>query len=116
MSNKSWIDICSVDDLEPNGGVSALVGDLQIALFTLADGQVFALDNYDPFSRAMVLSRGIIGDIKGTAIVASPIYKQYFCLKTGQCLDDQDVMVRSWPVKIENQRVLLKTEQQKIAA
>jgi nitrite reductase (NADH) large subunit len=40
-----------------------------------SDGNVFAINNYDPFSHINVLSRGLIGDIKGVFMVLSPIYK-----------------------------------------
>jgi nitrite reductase (NADH) small subunit len=47
-----------------------------------------------------VLSRGIVGDREGRATVASPIYKQVFELATGLCLDDPDVMVPTYPVRV----------------
>jgi len=49
---------------------------------------VFAIGNYDPASDANVLSRGIVGDIGGEIVVASPIYKQHFSLITGRCLEE----------------------------
>ena len=51
------------------------------------------MGNLDPFSRANVLSRGIVGDLKGELVVASPVYKQHFSLRTGQCVEDPDVRV-----------------------
>jgi len=61
---------------------------------------VFAIDNYDPFSQAYVLSRGIVGDRQGIPKVASPIYKHNFNLITGECLDDDRIRVRTFPVKV----------------
>ena len=49
---------------------------------------LYAIDNHDPFSQANVLSRGIVGDLKGRDVVASPIYKHHFDLNTGECLED----------------------------
>ncbi len=101
-----WIDVCSIDDLQPDAGVCALVNDKQIAIFYMAEDQaVYALDNYDPFGRAYVLSRGMIGDIQGEPMVASPLYKQHFSLKSGICLDDPSVSVATYPVRIHNGRV-----------
>ena len=37
---------------------------------------------------AVLQARGIVGDIKGVAVVASPVYKQHFSLKSGHCLED----------------------------
>ena len=42
--------------------------------------QVYALDNFDPHSGANVLSRGIVGDLSGELVVASPVYKHHFSL------------------------------------
>ena len=74
-----WTDICALEDIYPNTGVCALVNEEQIAIYRVViDGEdkVYALNNYDPFSKANVLSRGILGDRKGVVKVASPIYKK----------------------------------------
>ena len=52
------------------------------------------------FSGANVLARGIVGDKGGIPIVASPIYKQVFDLRSGQCLDDESVQIASYPVRL----------------
>lgn len=83
----------------PNTGVCALVGGRQVAVFRLDDGSVYAIDNFDPFSRASVLSRGIVGDLKGELVVASPVYKQHFSLLSGQCLEDPNVKIPVYRVK-----------------
>jgi len=101
MTMTDWIKVCALDDIVPNSGVCALAGGRQIAVFHLDDGSVHALANHDPFSKANVLSRGIVGDIKGEAVVASPVYKQHFSLKTGQCLEDEAVKVETYPVRID---------------
>jgi nitrite reductase (NADH) small subunit len=103
-----WLDVCSLSDLQPNTGVCALIAGEQVAIFrveTRSGTQVYALSNYDPFSKAYVLSRGIIGDRAGILKVVSPIYKQNFNLATGQCLDDETVIIPSYPVRIEGDRV-----------
>jgi nitrite reductase (NADH) small subunit len=92
--------ICRLDDIVPYTGVCALVGSRQIAVFRLGDDELHAIDNYDPFSRANVLSRGIVGDIKGEVVVASPVYKQHFRLISGQCVEDPAVSVSVFPVRL----------------
>ncbi len=52
-----------------------------------------------------MLSRGIVGDQGGVPKIASPIYKQSFDLRTGQCLDDAGVRVRVYPVRVRAGRV-----------
>ncbi len=97
----SWITVCEFDDLIPDVGARALVGDHQVALFRLSRSDaVYAIDAFDPFSNAAVLSRGIVGDVKGKVVVASPIYKQHFDLATGCCLEDESVAVRTFPVRV----------------
>jgi nitrite reductase (NADH) small subunit len=88
----TWIDVCPLDRLVAGRGVCALVAGVQVAIFLL-DDEVFALSNYDPFSRAFVLSRGIVGSRGDRLKVASPIFKQSFDLRTGECLDDNSVSV-----------------------
>lgn len=99
--------ICSLNDLIPELGVSALINGEQVAIFRLKDNRVYAIANYDPFSQANVLSRGLTCDLKGKTCVASPIYKQHFDLLTGQCLEDDAVSIKIYPVKIEGEAVLV---------
>lgn len=102
-----WIDVCSVDDLQPDSGVCALVEGEQVAIFWMPDpdATVYAIGNYDPFGKANVLSRGLIGDINGQPVVASPLYKQHFNLQTGICLEDETVKIPVYAIRIENSRV-----------
>ena len=101
MDAATWSPVCAFDELMPDVGVRALVGEDQVAVFRLSrTDDVFAIDAFDPFSRAPVLSRGIVGDLKGRLVVASPIYKQHFDLKTGACLEDDAVAVRTFPARV----------------
>jgi len=108
-ASQHWIDLCALADLPPNAGLAARVGDTQIALFHLPDSdeKVFALANFDPKGHANVLARGILGDIKGERVVASPLYKQHYRLTDGQCLEDEGVQVPVWTTRIEGGRVLV---------
>ncbi|PLA74965.1 nitrite reductase (NAD(P)H) small subunit [Hydrogenovibrio sp. SC-1] len=99
--------VCQVSDLVSNSGVAALIESQQVALFYVED-EVFALSNYDPVGQANVLSRGMVGDLKGELMVASPLQKQHYSLKTGICLDDETVSISKFETKIENQSVWVK--------
>jgi nitrite reductase (NADH) small subunit len=102
----AWHDVCAVADIPADSGVAALVDDRQIALVHVGDGElVYALSNYDPFSEAFVIARGIVGDRAGRPKIASPIYKQSFDLETGACLDDAAVRLPTYPVRIRDGRV-----------
>lgn len=107
MAMAEWTKVCALDDIVPNSGVCALAGSRQVAVFRLDDGSLYALSNHDPFSKANVLSRGIVGDIKGEAVVASPVYKQHFSLKSGQCLEDESVKIETYTVRVDNGTVFV---------
>lgn len=102
----SWTSVCDVAALTPNRGAAALVGSRQVALFLIEPGaELVALDNVDPFSGAAVLSRGIVGSAEETITVASPVYKQRFDVRSGRCIDDPEVAVATYPVRVVGGRV-----------
>lgn len=104
-----WVDVCHVDDIVPGTGAAALVDDEQIAIIRPGSGtRVYALSNFDPFSKAFVISRGIVGDRNGVLKIASPVYKQNFCLQTGRCLDDESVTIPSYETRVVDGRVHVK--------
>ena len=100
----SWIDVCPFNWLISGRGVCALVAGQQVAIFRV-DDEVFALSNFDPFSAAFVLSRGIVGSKGDRLKVASPIYKQSFDLRTGESLDVPGVSVPVFGVRVVDGRV-----------
>ena len=100
-----WSDVCAVDDILPDSGAPALLAGRQIAIVRLGTGRIFALSNYDPFSEAFVIARGIVGDRAGCPKIASPIYKQNFDLRTGVCLDDPSVTLPTYPVRVRDGRI-----------
>ena len=101
-----WLDVCALDDITPDTGVAALLGGRQIAIVRVGDGdQVYAVDNFDPFSHAFVIARGIVGDRGGIPKIASPIFKQNFDLRTGQCLDDPAVRLTAYAVRVADGRI-----------
>lgn len=107
--DRAWEDVCALEEIAANTGVCALVGGRQIAIVR-AGAEVYAIGNFDPFSKAFVLSRGIVGDRNGVPKIASPIYKQSFDLRTGRCLDDAAVRVPTYEVRVERGRVLVHPE------
>jgi len=103
---EEWVAVCPVADLLVDEGQCALVKGRQVALFRLSGcEEIYALDNHDPFSEANVISRGIVGDIKGRVVVASPVYKQHFELGSGKCLEDETVALTRYPVRVVNGQV-----------
>ena len=102
----AWVDVCALEDIWPSSGAAALVAGKQIALVRVGDAAtVYAISNFDPFSEAFVIARGIVGDRGGRPKIASPIFKQSFDLETGVCLDDPQVVLATYPVRIRDGRV-----------
>jgi nitrite reductase (NADH) small subunit len=100
-----WVDVCEVDAVVPGTGVAALIAGEQIAIVRTHDDKFYALSNFDPFSRAFVLARGIVGEHAGIAKIASPVYKQCFALETGQCIDDPSIRVAAYALRLREGRV-----------
>ncbi|MGI1845810.1 nitrite reductase small subunit NirD [Rhodococcus sp. SJ] len=96
-----WTSACPLSHLIPGRGVAVLLrGGEQAALFLLDDGTLRAVGNFDPFGRAAVMSRGIVGDRSGEPTVASPLLKQVFSLDDGRCLDDPSVRLPVYDVRV----------------
>lgn len=105
----AWQPLCRSRDLVANSGVVAWHAGAQIALFHLPDSeageQLFAVENRDPKSGANVIGRGLIGQIKGDLVIASPLYKQHFRLRDGTCLEYPEQRLRVWPVRLNGDTV-----------
>jgi len=82
----TWHPVCELADLEPEWGEAALVLGEQVALYRLWDDSVCAVANRDPATGSFVMARGIVGSRAGRPTVASPLHKQVYDLRTGQCL------------------------------
>jgi nitrite reductase (NADH) small subunit len=107
-TSAAWIDVCAYEDVPRGAAIAALIGTEQIALIRTRDGTVYAISNYDPFSKTFVLARGIVGDKGGIPKLASPMYKQSFDLRTGACFDDTSVRVPVYPVRVACGRILVR--------
>ncbi|MFE5808720.1 nitrite reductase small subunit NirD [Streptomyces sp. NPDC056491] len=97
---QGWLTVCELSSLTPGRGVAALLPDgSQAAVFVDRAGRPYAIGNQDPFTGAHVLSRGLVGTVGGRPFVASPLLKQRFDLESGRCLDDEEMAVRTYPVR-----------------
>lgn len=104
----AWIEVCTMRELPAERSVAALVLGEQLALIRTHDDAVYAVQQRDPYSGAMVLSRGLVGTRGERAILVSPMYKQVFALDTGECLDalgKEPISLRTWPVRLADGRV-----------
>jgi nitrite reductase (NADH) large subunit len=105
MNDRSrWTHVCALDDILADTGVCARVAAHQVAIFLVRDA-VHAIGNYDPASGVNVLARGIVGDLGGEIVVASPIYKQHYSLISGRCLEDADLSVPVFMTRVVSGQV-----------
>ena len=109
LETVTWRALCSRQDLVAHSGVVAWLDGEQVALFHLPEtetgDQVFAIANKDPKSGANVIGRGIVGQLKGDLVIASPLYKQHFRLADGTCLEYPEQRLRVWPVRLNGDAV-----------
>ena len=93
-----WHEVCRSAALWPERGSVALLRGQVIAVFRTRDDELYAVSNIDPCTGASVMSRGIIGDRGGEPTIASPLHKQVFSLRTGECMDE-DAALPTFPVR-----------------
>ena len=107
LTATTWSAVCNVDDIVPNTGICALVNDRHVAIFSVDDGseRLYAIDNIDPNTQASVLARGLVGNLGERIVVASPIFKHHFDLRSGECLEAPENSVNAYPVRVENRTV-----------
>ncbi|WP_375002310.1 nitrite reductase small subunit NirD [Aeromicrobium sp. CTD01-1L150] len=95
------VPVCRLADLHPDRGVAALVDRCQVAIFLLSGTrEVLAVSHRDPFTGANVIARGLVGSRNDVPTVTSPLHKQVFDLRTGRCLDEPEVSLQTWPVRV----------------
>lgn len=96
----SWYPVCPFVRLPVERAVCVLVGGEQVAIVRTRDDRLFAVDNLDPVSGAMVMSRGIVGSRGDVDVLVSPMHKQAYALETGECLDLPDVWLAVHDVRV----------------
>lgn len=103
-----WFKAASVKDFPKDGGACVKYKDKQIAVFNFERlNKWYACQNVCPHKMEMVLSRGMIGDDKGTPKVACPLHKKTFSLENGENLNGDISPIATYPVKIEGELVYI---------
>jgi nitrite reductase (NADH) small subunit len=102
LTTQSWTAVCDLDDILPDTGVCALLDGAQVAIFRVgANDAVYAIGNVDPQSGAAVLARGLVGNLGARVVVASPLYKQHFDLRTGECIEAPAQNVPAYAARVD---------------
>ena len=107
MRTLAFTPVCSVDDILPDTGVCALLEGRHVAVFRIGHDRFHAIDNVDPKAGASVLSRGLVGSLGERIVVASPLYKNHFDLRSGECIEAPEHSVRAHAVRVQEGRVLV---------
>ena len=114
-AEKRWVEVGSVGDFPRDGGRTVRHGRSEIAVFRFESrGEWYATQNVCPHKRALVLSQGLVGDAGGKPKVACPLHKKTFALEDGRCLSGDALAVATFPVRVEDGRVLVELPSEEI--
>lgn len=109
----TWYKAARVSDFPLDGGACVKIENRQIAVFHFSRrNEWYACQNLCPHRMQMVLSRGIIGTHHDEPKVACPFHKKAFSLRTGSCLNAEEKSIAVYPVRIEDDFVLIGISQE----
>ena len=100
-----WIDVGAVGDVPLRGARVAATASGDIAIFKTSDGALFALLDRCPH-KGGPLSQGIV---HGRAVTC-PLHNWVIELETGAARAPDQGCVKTIPLKIDDGRILIKTE------
>ncbi len=105
-----WVLACYTDDVPENGGACVKLNEEQIAIFNFKRrAEWYATQNLCPHKQQMVLSRGMIGSTGENCEpkVACPFHKNTFSLSSGNCLTNEELFIKTYPVKAVDGKVYI---------
>jgi nitrite reductase (NADH) small subunit len=97
-----FVDIGSLNDIPAQGARLVKTAQGCVAVFRTADDRVFALEDRCPH-KGGPLSEGIV---HGTSVTC-PLHNWVFDMNTGQAQGADQGMVRTYPVKVQEGRILI---------
>ena len=105
MSNASWVDALSADELPTDDVIGVVIAGRDIALYTVGDA-VYATDNTCTHGQARLCD----GFLDGHEIEC-PLHQGKFDVRDGTpTCEPVTEALRSYPVKIDGQRVYLQID------
>ena len=99
---QNWIDIGQLHDIPRQGARCVKNGETTIAVFRTVDDRVFALEDKCPHKNGP-LSQGIVHD----GCVTCPLHNWVISLESGEAQGADEGRTVSFPVRLENGRILL---------
>ena len=105
MSNPTWVDALSADELPSDDVIGVVVDGRDIALYTVGDA-LYATDNICTHGQARLCD----GFLEGHEIEC-PLHQGKFDVRDGRPMcEPVTEALRSYPVKVEGQRVFLQLD------
>lgn len=102
MSEPNWVDAMAADALRSDDVVTVEIGDRDIAICKLGD-TVYAIDNICSHGQARLCEGFLIGHE-----IECPLHQGRFDVRDGKATyEPAEDPLRSYPVKVEGQRVWL---------
>jgi nitrite reductase (NADH) small subunit len=98
----TWVNIGTLEDIPLRGARCVKNGDMTIAVFRTADNRVFAIEDKCPHKNGP-LSQGIVHD----GCVTCPLHNWVISLATGKAQGADEGETRTFPIKMDGQKILL---------
>lgn len=102
MQSSNWMDVGALTDIAPQGGRVVKTRAGCVAIFRTAEDEVFALDDRCPH-KGGPLSEGIVHGRR----VTCPLHNWVFDMESGEAQGADEGAVGTYPVRVENGRLLL---------
>lgn len=102
-SMERWVDVCALDDIPVRGARRIRIIGREVAVFRTSQDDVYAVDNQCPH-KGGPLSEGIVHDDG----VTCPLHGLIMHLPTGHALGSDTGCVKTYGVRVANQRVSLR--------
>ena len=98
----NWVKIGTIADIPMRGARCVKNGETTIAIFRTADSRLFAIEDKCPH-RNGPLSQGIVHE----GCVTCPLHNWVISLETGKAQGADEGSVRTWPVRLDGETVLI---------
>ncbi|KEO51520.1 nitrite reductase small subunit NirD [Thioclava pacifica] len=99
---ENWVAIGPLSEIPRQGSRRVLWGKTKIAVFRMSDDRVYALEDKCPHKNGP-LSEGIVHD----GCVTCPLHNWVISLETGSAQGADEGRTRTFPVRIEDETVLI---------
>ena len=107
----NWVEIGRLSDIPLRGARCVKTPQGKVAVFRTAENEVFAIEDHCPH-RGGPLSQGIV---HGKAVTC-PLHNWVISLETGRALGADEGVVRTIPVRVEEENLFIALESLMMAA